>query len=246
MQGRAGISLLFAVGTRPTASAIEALMDASESAGRAGRVSHRADDGDGWLEILASGLTFDLRGLAPAAAAALPPANHGFGLDLGDARHDLEAVVLTPGPHIAGGAALMPVVRTLMRLAASLAMELPVVAVCWDPAGAWMDPRYFTRIMFNWLSGGPFPALGLTAILPDARGGVQSAGLDFFIGQELHFGQRDSEVGPDTLKIAGRIIDRLVAQGPLQRAETFAGMNGEVLVAEPSADGRRVMVTRSA
>ena len=119
MQGRAGISLLFAVGTRPTASAIEALMDASESAGRAGRVSHRADDGDGWLEILASGLTFDLRGLAPAAAAALPPANHGFGLDLGDARHDLEAVVLTPGPHIAGGAALMPVVRTLMRLATS-------------------------------------------------------------------------------------------------------------------------------
>lgn len=246
MQGRAGISLLFAAGARPTASVIAAVLEAAGSVEQAARISHRPEDDHGWLELLASGLTFDLRGLAPGSAAPLPPANHRYGLDDDRTAAELEAVVLLPGPHIAAGGALMPVVRTLMRLGASLAMELPVAAVCWNPAGAWMEPKYFTRIMFSWLSGGPFPALGLTALLPGADGGVQSAGLDFFIGQELHLGQRGSEAGPDRLKIAGRIIDRLVRQGPLQRAETFAGIDGEVLIAEPSADGRRVVVTRSA
>ena len=246
MQGRAGISLLFAAGSRPTVGDIETLLDVQASAGQTARISHRPEDEHGWLELLASGLTFDLRGLAPGRAAPLPDASHVYGLSVDQSAAALEAVALLPGPHIAGGAALLPVVRTLLRLGASLAMELPVTAVCWNPAGAWMDPKYFTRIMFSWLSGGPFPALGLTALLPHADGGVRSAGLDFFIGQELHLGRRDSEEGPDTLKIAGRIIDRLVAHGPLQRAETFAGADGELLLAEPSADGRRIMVTRSA
>lgn len=246
MQGKAGISLLFAAGSRPTASDIAALLEVPVSGGQMARISHRPQDDHGWLELLASGLTFDLRGLAPGAAAHLPIASHAYGLSEDPGSAELEAIALLPGPHIASGGALMPVVRTLMRLGAGLAMELPVTAVCWNPAGAWMDPKYFTRIMFSWLSGGPFPALGLTALMPGKDGGVQSAGLEFFIGQELHIDRRGSEAGPDTLKIAGRIIDSLVSRGPLQKAETFTGADGELLLAEPSADGRRVMVTRSA
>ncbi len=246
MQVKAGISLLFAAGNRPTATLVEHLMLGASHEEVSARIGHRPPDEHGWIELVASGLTFDLRGLAPGMAAPQVPANHLYGLPEDIGQLALEPVLLTPGPHIASGGATMPVVRTLMRLAATLALELPVVAVCWDPAGAWMDPKYFSRIMFSWLSGGAFPALGLVGLRWRHDGAVESAGLEFFTGQELCVGQRAGEGGPDTMKLAARVIDRLVAHGRLDRAEIFAGTDGEALRAEPSPDGRRVVVSRSA
>lgn len=246
MQGQAGVSLLFAAGARPRAVVIERLLDGSDDVGSPARVSHRPPGEPGWLELLAGGLTFDLRGLAPGAPAPLPIAGHRYGL-IGDFDEaTLEVLSLAPGAHIAAGGALMPVVRTLVRVAAALVMELPVMAVCWEPAQAWMDPKYFSRIMFSWLSGGSFPALGLTALRHRADGAVESTGLGFFIGQELCLARREGEAAAETMKLAARMIDRLVALGGLDRPEAFSTHEGETLRVQPSADGRRIEVQRSA
>ena len=34
---------------------------------------------------------------------------------------------------------MVPVVRTMAALASTLAAELGALAVCWQPAGSWMD-----------------------------------------------------------------------------------------------------------
>jgi hypothetical protein len=246
LQGKAGLSLLFAVGTRPTASEIERLLTASTHSGHAARISHRPPDDHGWLDLLASGLTHALRGRAPARAAPIPGVTDVYGLPRDIGEYEFEAISLAPGAHIAAGGALMPVVRILIGLAANLALELPITAVCWDPAGSWMEPKYFGRIVVNWLSGGAFPALGLTCLRSRPDGVVESTGLAFFTGQELLVPERLGETKADTVKLAGRIVDHLVRYGPLDRADAFAGPAGERLVIEPSSDGLHVVAQRSA
>jgi hypothetical protein len=181
----AGLSLFFAAGKRPTADDIARLLATSEASLLGASISHRPDDHEGWLELLASGLTFDLAGLAPAASAPIPKADHRFGVGEDVDPAALEAVSLYPGHHISGGQALMPVVKTMVGLVANLALHLTARAVCWHPSGTWMDPGYFARIMLNWQSGGAFPALGLTAIEQNDDGSVASSGLGYFIGQEI-------------------------------------------------------------
>lgn len=65
---------------RPDADAIAALASAGGQ-GMPFAVTHRPDPGEGWLELLASGLAFDLSGLPPAAPDPLPPLVHAFGYD---------------------------------------------------------------------------------------------------------------------------------------------------------------------
>ena len=48
------------------------------------------------------------------------------------------------------------------------------------------------------------------------------------------------------MKLAARVIDKLVAHGPLEKSETFACLEGERLIAEPSPDGRYVVVKKAA
>ena len=148
-------------------------------------ISFRPPEPEGWVELLASGLTFELHGLAPAPALSVEDPAHRFGLPEPLAATGLEAMTLIPGGHIASGASMAPVVRTIVALAVNLGLSLPVAAVCWRPVGSWMQPAYFARVVVNWLSGGPFPALGLTAIAPLADGGVESVGLAYFSGQEI-------------------------------------------------------------
>lgn len=245
---RAGgvLSLLHAEGQRPTADDIARLLDeAAEPPLPAARISHRPDGDEGWLELLASGLTFDISGLRPAAPVVPEPALHLFGLS-GDVRDlALEGVLLAPGQHVASGAAMLPVVRVMNGLAARLASLPDVKAVCWHPARSWMEPGYFIRIVTGWLGGGAFPALGLTALARTADG-LESSGLDFFTGQELQIAAREGEPPAATAKLAARVIDLLVRQGPLCEAIAIPGPDGEALLAEPGADGRIVKVRRGA
>lgn len=246
LQVMSGISLLFAVGARPTVGDVERLLAGPEGIGKVAQISHRPPEDQGWIELLASGLTFDLRGLAPGNGATVPPHSHLYGLSQDIGKFEFEAISLVPGVHIAAGGALLPVVRVLMRLAAVLTTELPVRAVCWNPAQAWMEPKYFSRIMAHWLSGGPFPSLGLTALRRRDDGAVESSGLAYFTGQELCVAEHDEAAGSETMKLAARVIDKLVAHGRLEKSETFAGLEGERLIAEPSPDGRYVVVTKAA
>ena len=246
MQVKSGVSLLFGGGTRPAVDDVECLLGKVGEIGKVARISHRPSEDEGWIELLASGLTFDLQGLKPSAGVEVAAASHLYGLPEDIGKFDFEAISIVPGAHIAAGGALLPVVRVLMRLAAVLTTELPVRAVCWNPAQAWMEPKYFSRIMAHWLSGGPFPSLGLTALRRRDDGAVESSGLAYFTGQELCVAEHEEAAGSETMKLAARVIDKLVMHGPLERSETFAGLEGERLIAEPSPDGRYVVVTKAA
>lgn len=239
-----GLSLLFAPGERPALVTIERAIADPGLTTPAARISHRPPDDEGWAELLVSGLTFEVHGLSPAAGAPTVAAAHRFGFQqVPDPA--LEAVTLHAGAHIAAGEAMLPVVRAMVGLAANLTLLLPVRAVCWRPAESWMEPRYFARIVIGWLGGGPFPALGLTALTPQPDGEVRSAGLAFFIGQELRVEPRAGEAPADTVKLAMRVIDNLTRSGRVERRTEFDAPSGELVVADPSPDGRRVTIWRT-
>lgn len=241
--GNAALMLLFREGARPAADDIARLLDAADS-GMSARISHRPEPSAGWLELLARGLTFDLRGLSPAMPVPHEPARHAYGFGAVSADGPLEAVALVASGHIAAGAALGPVLRTMFKLAANLAIRLPVEAVLWRPAGTVMEPSYFSRAVLNWLAGGAFPALGLTALMPASDGSVASSGLSHFIGQEMQLEGLPGEAQAESVKLAIRLVDYLVRHGPLTEPHTITQDPG-VLLAEPSSVGKRVWVWRA-
>lgn len=241
-----GLSLLFAAGGRPSAKAVEALLREPAAQAAAASIGHCPDDGAGWLEVLAGGLTFDLSGLAPGAPEATPPARHFFGLPEKADSFQFEAVRLAPGEHVAAGAGMIPLVRVMMSLALAFAGLPGLRAVSWHPAGSWMDAGYFARVTRAWLAGGAFPALGLAAMVRGEGGEVESRGLRFFTGQELRVEGRKGEAAADAVKLAVRAADMLVRAGRLDRVQELTGPEGERLLAEPSPDGRMTHLRRIA
>jgi hypothetical protein len=196
------------------------------------------------VELLAHGLTFDLSGLTPGPPAESPPCVHGYGLAANSEASGLEAVTLCLGPHLAGGHALPPVVRSLASLAAALSAIEGVQAVAWHPARSWCGARYFREGVLRWVEGGVFPGLGLTALAVTPDGGMQSEGLALFAGQ-------DRRIEPELMldkaaaaKIGVRRIDYLVVAGPIEAPQRLAGPDGQPLRLEPSANGRFVRVWR--
>lgn len=208
------------------------------------QISHRPDEERGWLELSAGGLAFDLTGLSPAPPVAIPQLHHMFYLPEDIDQLDLEAVVLGPGAHTAGGGACLPVVRVMLGIAANLALHLPITAICWNPAGSWMDPRYFARLMLNWLAGGQFPALGLTPLTPRPDGRIASTGLAFFTGQEIVCDPVFGETQADTIKLAAAVIDHLANVGTIDQVQAFEGAEGEPLLIELADYGRLLHVRR--
>jgi hypothetical protein len=95
----------------------------------------------------------------------------------------LTALALVPGPHLAGGDAMLPVVRGQAWLATRLCALPGVVAVGWEPARSLSSVSHFTVSVTRWLEGGVFPGLGLTALAEDREGGMRSEGLAFFPGR---------------------------------------------------------------
>lgn len=235
--------MLLAPGSRPAALQIERLFESAEMAGTAGRISHRPDRSEGWLEILASGLTFDLRGLSPADPAGHRPSQHCYGFADQAPDEPLEALEIIPGGHIAAGGGLLPVIRIMAGLTANLALNLPVEAVVWHTADTWLEPRYFARTVLTWLAGGVFPALGLTALLPASDGSIASRGLAHFTGQEIQLAGAPGEAQAETVKLAVRVIDYLVRTGKLTEARKISDA-GVSLFAEPSQFSNTVWIWR--
>lgn len=239
----AGVSLLFPAGLRPTQDDVVCLLEASADTGLAAHVSYRPAEDMGWLELLVSGLTFDLRGLAPGEEAEACPVEHRYGFEGALPSGDLEAVELVPSGHIAAGAALEPVLRIMAGLAANLTLNLPAVAVSWHSARTAMEPRYFSRIVLNWLSGGAFPALGLTALVAGPDGSVASHGLAHFTGQEMQLEGRADEPQAETVKLAIRLVDYFVRNGRAEEPQAIEAGDQRLLV-EPSKAGKVVLVWR--
>lgn len=134
--------------------------------------------------------------------------------------------------------------RTMAMLASELAQGLGALAVCWLPAASWMDVTYFARIVAGWSGGGAFPALGFCGMQRLGDGSVASEGLAFFTGQELRVESRPGEAPADTVKLAVRLADRLVRDGPIVAPGRLTGPDAEALFAEPSPDGRLVRLRR--
>lgn len=219
-------ALLYASDALPD---IEALIDASSRCGGFA-VTHVAPAGEGWAEILRDGLTFDLRGLRDGGAVAAPFVKHFVGFDPGKLV-GLSALVLSPGPHLAGAQALLPVIRVAAGLMLQLARIGDPHAVCWIPAKNALSPALFAKAVLPWLDGGPFPALALAAIKPKDDESLESDGLKFLIGQEFYLTSQTGSGQEQTTRAAIRLIDWLVAHGPVTRAvtATLAG-TGEVFL----------------
>lgn len=231
------LSLLFGQGQRPDDPAIEVLSGTASGFPQF-TISHRPAEEEGWVELLASGLTFDCRGLAPAAPQPAPPVGTLLGLA---AAPPGEAITLAPGPHLAEGGGLLPVVRVLAGLGAALCALPGLEAVVWHPARSWMKPDYYCRIVESWLAGGAFPALGLTTLEREGAGGMTSHGLTLFTGQELRLEGMERVAPNDQARIAMRLLHELVSDGPVDGPRDYLGPAGQVFHAVP--DGRFVRVT---
>ncbi|MEO6042170.1 MAG: hypothetical protein ABIP41_09740 [Croceibacterium sp.] len=242
-------SLLFIPGTRPDGQAVRALarrdLGFSVSFDPMRDGAALAERGpDHWLELLAGGMTFDLAGLAPGAAAETPPARHAYGLAEDVAQSGLEALTLRPGAHLAGGLRMMPVVRSLAWLTALLT-DLPgVQAVVWHPARCWSAPESFSASVLRWVEGGVFPGFSLAALSETPDRALLSEGLALFTGQELRLEPGLAEDRAEGAKIALRLLHWLAQNGTLTAAQTVPGPDGELLRLEPSADRRLVQVSK--
>lgn len=233
------LSLLFAPGGRPFADEVA---DLGRRSG-AFAVSHRSPEGEGWLELLVNGLTFDVRALAPAAAAGPFAFAHRYAVPASRDPAALEAITLGPGAHLAGAEAMIPVVRSAAELAAALAALPGCEAVGWRPARAAAGVAHFRAGVQSWLGGGPFPALGLTALARDQSGNLRSEGLDFLLGRELVL--RPSGAPPaEDAKLAIRLIDLLVRHGAGGDAITMEAMPGVTVALTDCREQRIVQAER--
>lgn len=235
--GGALLALVFATGHRPDINSIVRLQDQVDD--QAFSITHKAEK-DGWAELLARGMTFDCHGLAPTAAVDLPQQGSLLGLA---SFPEGEAIALRPGPHLAGGKGLLPVVRTLAGLGTSLAALPGILAVRWLPAQTWMTPDYFIRLVKDWLVGGAFPALGLTGLERQDDGSMVSRGLELLVGQEIRFDPPPGMVAMQVARIAVRLVHLLIEQGAMQESGTLVGPDGETLLAVPVRDRTRLHVS---
>jgi hypothetical protein len=168
----------------------------------------------------------------------MPAAAHFYGFAESPAAEPAEAITLTPGEHLRGGENLLPVVRIMAGLATRLVRLAAVEAVVWHPARAAMAPDAFGSVIANWLKGGAFPALGLTALFRGDDGAIRSEGLAFFTGQELRIEPLIGKTTAQDAKIATRLINHLVGIAAIHQPFELLGPDGEHLsVAPPGHDG---------
>jgi hypothetical protein len=232
-----GFYILFAAGARPDLASVLELADT----GAGFSVVHE-DAGQGLAEILQHGLSFDLTGLAPCRGLEPPTIAHIFGL-AADGLPQGEWVVLRPGEHLSGGHHLLPVMRAMVELAVALLALPQARALCWAPARVAMAPDYARHVLTPWLTGGAFPALGLTAIGQRDDGSFASTGMGFFTGQELRIMPSVAQDWARAAPIAFHLIHRLVSQGvELSSPMEVEGPQGERLLLQPTADGREIWV----
>jgi len=231
------LALLYAAGGRPT---IEDLRRASEASG-AFSITFDSGDLPGSAEVLITGLAFEVAGLIPAEPEPVPPIAHRYGLDGAWSGQVMEALIVRPDAHLAGAAAMLPVVRGCSALASSIAGQTGAAAVVWIPARSAMSTAYFSAVIADWLGGGAFPALGLTALVRGPSE-IRSEGLSFFTGQELEVVAPPGSDPGSSGRVAVRMVDLLVKQGRLSTVTRLTGPDRQPLLAEPLDDGRRVRV----
>lgn len=242
------VSLHFAAGARPSARDIRALALSSGqfsiSIDPDNEQNGDGDQGASWVELLSRGLTFDLAGLSPGQALDAAKPAYLFGLNDNFTTDSYDTLSLTPGPHLAGGETMFPILQRLAGLAATLTNLPGAKAVTWHPARSCCEAGYFRENVTRWIQGGAFPGLGLTALVPTSDGGLRSEGLALFIGQELHMMPELVVDRSEGAKMALRLLHWLVENGRVHSAQLITGPDGEPLRLEPAPLQGLVKVTR--
>lgn len=105
-----------------------------------------------------------------------------------------------------------------------------------------MAPDLFRRSVADWLDGGAFPGLVLTALEQEHNGAMVSRGLALLTGQELRFEPDKRLPSAAMARLAVRLIHELVQSGPLQQERDFTGPAGEHLLAVPVRDGSELRI----
>lgn len=240
------MSLFFPADNRPGAKAIRELACTSGGFSISIDPAENGRSETGWLELLANGLTFDLTGLSPSRAAPTPDVRHAYGFGSVPDTRLMEAITLLPGPHLGNSIGMVPVLRWMAMLGAQLA-DLPGTAgVLWHGAATCCAPDYFRRNVRDWIAGGAFPGLALTALSDREDGGLQSEGLALFTGQELIVTPQMCEDRPFAAKTALRLVDWLVQNGRVESPIVFTGPDGDPVGLDPADDGLTIQVWKGA
>ncbi|MDZ4307967.1 hypothetical protein [Allopontixanthobacter sp.] len=251
-----GVLLLFESGRRLDPESVRKIVDKS------GRVSISLDPrqspdrpaadpaSDGaleWLELLIGGMTFDLVGLAPGRPVNLPDIRHRVSLPEEAIQATCEALCLVPGPHLAGGANTIPVVRTLFELIALLAADMgpQLRTICWPPAALATGPEFFRSQAESWQKSGAFPSRILAGYRQMSDGGLQSEGLAFFTGQEIRIEPESVGDCSTAVQLASRLVQQLAQHGPLTQSEEVIAPDGGQMRLVPSGNGKFVRVWRN-
>lgn len=260
------VYLLFEAGKRPSAAAIHAFVEAwgtvlisHDPAEPSSPDKNLADPAfpdklreaagaglaERWIELLYEGLTFDLSGLTPGPACVQAPIAHAFDWRDGQPLDRFEAIRLGASPHLRGGERAQPVLRAMIRLARDMTLSFgSLAALVWPPSASLIGRRFFESTASAWLDGGPFPALGLTAFDETADGGLQTAGLALWTGQELYIAPGLAHDKVAATRLGVRLVNHLVMLGGIARDERVTALDGTRLVMVPSAGGRLVRVQR--
>ena len=198
-----------------------------------------------WVEILRDGLTFDLSGLAPGPAWAMPETVHQFDWAADVALDHHEAVLISAGPHIDGAQNAVPVMRAMVGLARDLALFFEELAgVIWPPARSLIGRRFFESTATAWLDGGPFPALGLTAFELAEEGALQTIGLAPWAGSELRIDPALAQDKVAATRLGLRLVNHIVMLGGLLQPERIVAPDGTRLVLLPPGDDGPIRVQR--
>lgn len=196
-----------------------------------------------WIELIRNGMVFDLQGLSNSPPMRLPPVEYRYDFDHSRSFAMYEAVRLAPGEHLIAGANTIPVMRCLIALARELTHDFEgIEAVVWPPARSVIGRRFFESTSTAWLDGGAFPALGLTSFCETLDGGLQSIGLDYFIGQELRIEPSLASERVEATRLGIRLINQLVVMGGLKESERVTAPDGTRLVMRPSRNGNFIRV----
>ncbi len=244
-----GLHFLFSAGATPSAGEFVKLTAEGttfQSNVIAPDTHSSVEDRSPIVELVRSGLTFDLSGFAPSSSSAGCQPKHFIGVDREIIREGCEGLLLNLGPHLQGVHSNLLVVREMLTLSAEIAGVIPkCVAMQWLPSATAISTERFVHNVTRWTDHGEFPVDPLIALQLKSIGGTHSEGLTLFTGQELRI-EPEATLDPNSvIQIGKRLLGYLALRGPISKAEEVAGPDGSPIRLEPSNNGKFVRAWRS-
>ena len=237
---------MFEAGNCPGSDQVEQAIEGHVKVSVSNSPENQGARGYAWLELLIEGLTFDLKGLEEPFSVNATTFQHSIDINPPERDNAYQALVLLPGPHLAGGQSQLPIFRAHMALGATIGASLPgIVGFGWPESETLISGDRFAELIDHWLQGGALPVPSLIALKDTMDGGLQSVGLSYFTGQELRI-EPGQWTDPDNARRqAIRLIQQMFLSGKLEKSEQLTGPDGNPLRLETSANKKFIRVWRS-